>query len=49
MGTTLFDRRSYPVDASRLSTVGYGQKKTVTANDSPIGRAENRRVELTKQ
>jgi outer membrane protein OmpA-like peptidoglycan-associated protein len=37
------------IDASHLSTVGYGQDKPVAPNDSPIGRAQNRRVELTKQ
>ena len=37
------------IDASRLSTVGYGQDKPVAPNDNPIGKAQNRRVELVKQ
>jgi outer membrane protein OmpA-like peptidoglycan-associated protein len=37
------------IDGSRLSTVGYGQDKPVAPNDNPIGKAQNRRVELAKQ
>lgn len=36
------------IDAGRLSTQGYGQTKPVAANDSEIGRAQNRRVEVAK-
>ena len=36
------------IDGSRLTTVGYGQTKPVASNDTPIGRAQNRRVELGK-
>jgi len=37
------------IDKSRLTTVGYGQDKPVAPNDNPIGKAQNRRVELVKQ
>jgi outer membrane protein OmpA-like peptidoglycan-associated protein len=37
------------VDASRLETAGYGATKPVTDNDTELGRAQNRRVELAKQ
>ena len=37
------------IDPSRLTTVGYGQDKPVGSNDNPIGKAQNRRVELVKQ
>ncbi len=36
------------VDGSRLTAIGYGQSKPVADNASPLGRAQNRRVELTK-
>jgi outer membrane protein OmpA-like peptidoglycan-associated protein len=36
------------IDGSRLSSVGYGATRPVAANDTPLGRAQNRRVELTK-
>jgi len=36
------------IDAARLSTQGYGQTKPVAANDSELGRAQNRRVEVVK-
>ena len=36
------------IDESRLTSVGYGQTRPVADNDSPIGRAQNRRVELGK-
>jgi len=42
--------RQYLVDAgvapTRLSTVGYGESRPVAANDSELGRSENRRVEI---
>ena len=33
------------VDASRIKAVGYGEKRPIATNDTPEGRAENRRVE----
>ena len=36
------------IDSSRLSSVGYGATHPVASNDTPLGRAQNRRVELTK-
>jgi OmpA-OmpF porin, OOP family len=36
------------IDASRLSTVGYGATHPVASNDTGLGRAQNRRVELVK-
>ncbi len=35
------------VDASRLVSVGYGQDKPIATNDTPEGRAKNRRIEFT--
>jgi outer membrane protein OmpA-like peptidoglycan-associated protein len=37
------------ITADRLQTVGYGASKPVATNDSALGRAQNRRVELLKQ
>jgi outer membrane protein OmpA-like peptidoglycan-associated protein len=37
------------IDGARLATAGFGATKPVATNDSAIGRAENRRVELVKQ
>jgi OmpA-OmpF porin, OOP family len=39
----------FNIDAARLSTAGLGSTKPVDANDTPQGRAQNRRVELVKQ
>jgi outer membrane protein OmpA-like peptidoglycan-associated protein len=36
------------VDASRLQSTGFGDKKPTTKNDTPEGRQQNRRVELVK-
>ena len=35
------------VDASRLTSEGYGETKPIEDNDTAAGRAKNRRVELT--
>jgi len=35
----------YNIDASRISTRGYGESKPVDTNDTPAGRMNNRRVE----
>lgn len=37
------------VDGSRLTTAGFGDTKPVLSNDTELGRAQNRRVELIKQ
>jgi OOP family OmpA-OmpF porin len=37
------------IDGARLGTAGFGATKPVATNDSAIGRAENRRVELVRQ
>ncbi len=37
------------IGAARLATAGFGQDKPVATNDSALGRAQNRRVELVKQ
>jgi outer membrane protein OmpA-like peptidoglycan-associated protein len=36
------------IDAARLTTQGLGQTKPLAPNDTPQGRAENRRVEFVK-
>jgi outer membrane protein OmpA-like peptidoglycan-associated protein len=36
------------VDASRLTSAGFGDKKPAAKNDTPEGRQQNRRVELVK-
>ena len=41
--------QSAGIDPARLTTVGYGATKPVASNDNELGRAQNRRVELTKQ
>jgi len=37
------------VDASRLTAKGYGAGKPIESNDTPEGKANNRRVEFAKQ
>jgi outer membrane protein OmpA-like peptidoglycan-associated protein len=37
------------VNGSRLSTVGFGASRPVASNETPVGRALNRRVELVRQ
>jgi outer membrane protein OmpA-like peptidoglycan-associated protein len=41
--------QSAGIDPSRLKTIGYGQTRPVASNDTELGRAQNRRVELAKQ
>jgi outer membrane protein OmpA-like peptidoglycan-associated protein len=36
------------IDGGRLNAAGFGATKPVASNDSALGRAENRRVELSK-
>jgi outer membrane protein OmpA-like peptidoglycan-associated protein len=36
------------IDAARLTAAGLGSTKPVATNETPLGRAENRRVELVK-
>ncbi len=38
---------SQGIDASRISTKGYGDADPVATNDTPEGRAQNRRIEVT--
>jgi OOP family OmpA-OmpF porin len=39
----------FNVDAGRLTTAGLGATKPMDTNDTPAGRAQNRRVELVRQ
>jgi OOP family OmpA-OmpF porin len=39
----------FQVDAARLNSAGMGATKPVESNDTPLGRAQNRRVELVRQ
>jgi outer membrane protein OmpA-like peptidoglycan-associated protein len=39
----------YHVDAAKLTTAGYGATRPKEPNDTPEGRARNRRVELVRQ
>ena len=39
----------FNVETERLSTAGIGATKPIDTNDTPQGRAQNRRVELVKQ
>jgi uncharacterized protein len=39
----------FKVDAARLTTVGLGATKPIDSNDTPQGRAQNRRVEFVRQ
>jgi outer membrane protein OmpA-like peptidoglycan-associated protein len=45
--TALVER--YGIDANRLTTGGFGASDPQASNDTPEGRARNRRVELTRQ
>jgi outer membrane protein OmpA-like peptidoglycan-associated protein len=44
--TALTDR--FAIEAGRLTTAGYGESRPVDRNDTPEGRARNRRVELVR-
>lgn len=37
------------VNSQRLITVGYGETRPIASNDTPEGRTQNRRVEITLQ
>jgi len=39
----------FKIDAERLTTAGLGSSKPVDTNDTPQGRAQNRRVELVRK
>ncbi len=39
----------FKVDDTRLTAAGLGATKPVDSNDTPLGRSQNRRVELVKQ
>ena len=39
---------TYTIDAARLTSTGFGDKKPIAKNDTPEGRQQNRRVELVK-
>jgi OOP family OmpA-OmpF porin len=39
---------SYKIDPGRLEAKGWGESKPIDTNDSPEGKANNRRVELVK-
>jgi outer membrane protein OmpA-like peptidoglycan-associated protein len=39
----------FKVDAARLTTTGLGSTKPIDSNDTPQGRAQNRRVEFVRQ
>jgi len=39
----------YGVEAGRLTSNGFGPAKPLASNDTPDGRAQNRRVEFVKQ
>jgi OmpA-OmpF porin, OOP family len=39
----------FKIDAARLTTAGLGATRPIDSNDTPQGRAQNRRVEFVKQ
>lgn len=40
--------QTFAIDAGRLETAGYGERKPVADNATPEGKQQNRRVELVK-
>src|SRR5262249_30283877 len=38
----------FAIDGGRLTTAGYGESRPIDRNDTPEGRARNRRVELVR-
>jgi outer membrane protein OmpA-like peptidoglycan-associated protein len=41
-------QETYKIDPKRLETKGWGESKPIDTNDTPEGKANNRRVELVK-
>lgn len=39
----------YAITAGRLAAAGYGETRPVDSNETPVGRANNRRVELSRK
>jgi outer membrane protein OmpA-like peptidoglycan-associated protein len=39
----------FGIDASRLTTAGFGSSKPVAPNTTPDGKAQNRRVEFVRK
>ncbi|HVY82809.1 MAG TPA: OmpA family protein [Steroidobacteraceae bacterium] len=39
--------RSKGIQENRIATIGYGKSRPIASNDTPDGRQQNRRVELT--
>jgi len=40
--------QNYGINTDRLEARGWGESKPIDTNDSPEGKANNRRVELVK-
>ncbi len=40
--------KNFGIDSSRLTTEGAGETKPIVANDTPVNKARNRRVEIIK-
>lgn len=47
--TVMQQMTSMGIEAERLTAKGFGETKPIAANDTPEGRASNRRVEFVKQ
>ena len=39
----------FSIDAARLTTAGFGSTKPIDSNDTPAGKAQNRRVEFVRK